>query len=171
MFIRQLKSSHLVLYNWSIQDSLVKFAITAGLRLLPTTFTLHIWNHENCSMYPSCRSHTESIAHLMNGCREFLNFYNRRHNRIADKIADEIKLHLPRYRVYSNKLAESLFPELQDQLSVLLHRKPDIVVMDRISRICFIVEIKVCFDLYFEYAYIEKNERYAPLLNILNEDG
>ena len=43
--------------------------------------------------------------------------------------------------------------------------------MDRISRICFIVEIKVCFDLYFEYAYLEKNERYAPLLNILNEDG
>ena len=107
----------------------------------------------------------------MNGCREFHNFCNRRHNRIADKIADEIKLHLPRYRVYSNKLAESLFPELQDSLSVLLHRKPDIVVMDRVSRICFIVEIKVCFDLYLEYAYLEKIERYKPLLNIHNENG
>ena len=101
---------------------------------------------------------------LMNGCREFHNFYNRKHNRIADKIADESKLHLPRYRVYSNKLAESLFPELQDSLSVLLHRKPDIVVMDRISRICFIAEIKVCFDLYFEYDYLEKIEREQMIL-------
>ena len=101
---------------------------------------------------------------LMNGCREFHNFYNRKHNRIADKIADESKLHLPRYRVYSNKLAESLFPELQDSLSVLLHRKPDIAVMDRISRICFIAEIKVCFDLYFEYDYLEKIEREQTIL-------
>ena len=38
----QLKSSHSVLYNWSIQDSLVKFAIKACLSLLPTNFTLHI---------------------------------------------------------------------------------------------------------------------------------
>ena len=89
-----LKSSHSVLYNWSIQDNLVKFAIKARLSLLLTKFTLHIWNHENCPMCPFCRSHIESIAHLMNACREFHNFYNRRHNGIADKIADEIKLHL-----------------------------------------------------------------------------
>ena len=107
----QLKSSHSVLYDWSIQDSLVKFAIKACLSLLPTNFMLHIWNGKNCPMCPFCRSHTESIAHLMNGCREFHNFYNRRHNCIADKIYDEIKLHLPQYRVYSNKLAKSLFPE------------------------------------------------------------
>ena len=132
---------------------------------------LHIWNHENCPMYLFCRSHTESIAHLMNGCREFHNFCNRRHNHIADKIANKIKLHIPRYRVYSNKLVESLFPELKDSLSVLLHQKPDIVAMHRISRICFIVEIKVCFDLYFKYAHLEKIEPYTPLLNILNENG
>ena len=57
------------------------------------------------------------------------------------------------------------------KIPVLLHRKPDIVVMDRVSRICFIVEIKVCFDLYFEYASLKKIERYTPLLNILNENG
>ena len=96
----QLKTSHSVLHNWSIQDSLVKSAIKARLSLLPTNFTLHIWNRENCPMCPFCRNHTESTAHLMNGCREFHNFYNRRHNRIADKIADEIKLHLPRYSMF-----------------------------------------------------------------------
>ena len=36
--------------------------------------------------------------------------------------------------------------------------------MDRISRICFIAEIKVCFDLYFEYDYLEKIEREQMIL-------
>ena len=54
------------------------------------------------------------------------------------------------------------------KIPVLLHRKPDIVVMDRVSRICFIVEIKVCFD--FEYASLKKIELYTLLLNILNEN-
>ena len=58
----QLKSSHSVLCNWSIQDSLVKFAIKACLSLLPTNFMLHNQNHENCPICPFCRSHTESIA-------------------------------------------------------------------------------------------------------------
>ena len=74
-----LKSSHSVLYNWSIHSSLVKFVIKARLSLLPTNFTLHIWNRENYLLCPFCRSHTKSIAHLMNDCREFHNFYNRRH--------------------------------------------------------------------------------------------
>ena len=43
--------------------------------------------------------------------------------------------------------------------------------MKRVSRICFIVEIKVYFGLYFEYAYLKKIERHTPLLNILNENG
>ena len=47
------------------------------------------------------------------------------------------------------------------KIPVLLHRKPDIVVMDRVSRICFIVEIKVCFD--FEYASLKKVERYTVI--------
>ena len=91
----RLKSSHSVLYNWSIHSSLVKFVIKARLSLLPTNFRLHIWNRKNCPVCPFCRSYTESRAHLMNGCREFHTFYNRRHNCIADKITDEIKLHLP----------------------------------------------------------------------------
>ena len=43
--------------------------------------------------------------------------------------------------------------------------------MERVSRIYFVVEIKVCFGLYFEYAYLKKIEHYTPLLNILNENG
>ena len=85
-----LKSSHSICYNWKIDDLLMKFSIKARLSLLPTNFTLHIWNREHDPLCPFCRNHTESMAHLMNGCHEFRNFYSRRHNRIADKVEDVI---------------------------------------------------------------------------------
>ena len=53
-----------------------------------------------------------------------------------------LNLHHYCYYYYSNELAESLFPELQESLSVLLYRKPDIVVLDRISRICLLLKLK-----------------------------
>ena len=72
----QLKASHSLFYNWGISDQLVMFGIKARLSLLPTNFTTYIWNHANNPTCPFCRRHTESIAHLMNGCYEFRNFYS-----------------------------------------------------------------------------------------------
>ena len=47
-----LKSSHSIFYNWKIDDLLVKFSIKARLSLLPTNFTLHIWNREHDPLCP-----------------------------------------------------------------------------------------------------------------------
>ena len=82
----QLKSSPSIFYKWKESDLLIKFVVKAHLSLLPTKFTKYIGNHENGPSCPFCHQHTESIAHLMNGCKEFHNFYSRRHNRIADKL-------------------------------------------------------------------------------------
>ena len=79
----------------------------------------------------------------MHECREFHNCYNRRHNRIADKIADEIKQSCPRSRVYSNKMLETVFPEFHDQLVLFPHRKPDILVIDPVLKSCNVVEVTV----------------------------
>ena len=38
----QLKLSHSFLYNWSLDDNLVKFAIKARLNILPANFTLYL---------------------------------------------------------------------------------------------------------------------------------
>ena len=141
----------------------------ARLNLHPTNFTIHLWNREHDPLWPFCRQHTESMAHLLNGCREFHNYYNRRHNRIADKIADEIKQSCPRSRVYSNKMLETVFPEFHDQLVLFPQRKPDILVIDPLLKSCIVVEVTVCFDLYFGYAFDGKCERYEPLCNFLRE--
>ena len=78
----QIKSSHSIFYNWKVDDVLVKFVIKARLSLLPTSFTKYIWNRENNPICPLCFRKTESIAHVMNSCKEFQNFYSRRHDEL-----------------------------------------------------------------------------------------
>ena len=140
------------------------------LSLLPTNFTTHIWNRTNDPRCPLCFGDTESIAHLFN--REFHNFYSRRHDRIVGKLFDEIKLILcSRKKVYTNKLLETLLPEYREELTLLQHRKPDIVIIDEISRDIIIAEVTVCFDLYFEYSFPAKCDRYQDLCDALREKG
>ena len=167
----QLKASHSLFYNWGISDQLVMLVIKARLSLLPTNFTTYIWNRANSPTCPFCRRHTESIAHLMNGCYEFRNFYSRRHNRIAERIAQEIRSSSRiRWRIYEDKLFETILPEYDDVKSIQ-HRKVDIVVIEPLSKRCVFVEISVCFDLYLDISYTAKGERYGPLINFLSDKG
>ena len=167
----QLKASHSFMYNHNISDTLVKFTLKARLSLLPTNFTLHLWDRDKCPLCPFCQRKTESIAHLFNGCQQFHNFYSRRHNRIAEKIEGIICEFHRRERVYANRLMETIMPDLQQQLSTVVHRKPDIVIFDAIARTCIIIEITICFDMYFEYAFTAKNNRYKQLCDVLQANG
>ena len=89
--------------------ALVIFAIKVRLSILPTNFTLHLWNRDHNSECPFCHRHTESVAHLLNHCNEFKNFYSRPHDRIVNKIAESIKENKPRARILSYLLAETIF--------------------------------------------------------------
>ena len=53
----------------------------------------------------------------------------------------------------------------------IVHRKPDIVILDRIQRQCTIVEVTVCYDIYLENAYQEKVRRYEELCDYLESNG
>ena len=101
---------------------------------------------------------------------EFKNFYSRRHDRIVNKIADFMKENRPRARISSNLLAETIFPEFEEEIKQIVHRKPDIVILNRIHRQCTIVEITVCYDLYLENAYQEKVRRYRELCDYLERN-
>ena len=140
----QLKSSHSIFYNWKVSDLLVKFAIKARLSLLPTNFTKLVWNRDNDPSCPFCHQHTESVAHLMNKCKEFHIFYSRRHNRIADKIFEVISGRISGFQFHVNKLAESIITEYGDELQRITHRKPHIIFIDNLLRKCIILEVTVC---------------------------
>ena len=88
-----------------------------------------------------------------------------------NKIAEFIKVNNPRARISSNLLAETIFPEFEEGIKQIVHRKPDIVILDRIQRRCTTVEITVCYDLYLEIAYQEKVRRYKELCDCLERNG
>ena len=53
----------------------------------------------------------------------------------------------------------------------ITHRKPDIIIIDNQSRKCIILEVTVCYDLYFEQALNTKEKRYQPLCSLLQSLG
>ena len=166
------KISHSILYNWKLNDQLLIFCVKARLNILPTNFTTYIWNRDNDPRCPFCKHCTESMAHLLNGCQTgFKNFYSKRHDRIVDYIFEKIKKIDRRYKAYKNKLFETFLPNLVESLLHIQHRKPDITLIDPVNKICNILEITVCYDLYFDYAYETKINRYNELVTTLNQNG
>ena len=84
---------------------------------------------------------------------------------------DQIKSVDRRYRTYNNKNIETILPVNRDILLLCNCRRPDIIRFDPINRNIEIIEITICYDLYFEQARISKNEKYIPLVNALESLG
>ena len=93
-----LSSSHLV--NFHLSDSLVKFVLKARPQLLECNSLLHTY-------YPgthakSCwRSgfYADTVSHALNGCRESKNSIQKRHNRLASIVVQNVRGRLPRVMI------------------------------------------------------------------------
>ena len=164
------KNSHCIYYNWKLSDELIIFLVKARLNILPTNFTLHIWDRQKDPICPLCRHPSESIAHLLNSCRRFQNFRSRRHDRLVSKLCEFIKSGQHDCEVHENKMATTIFPALREELQTITHRKPDIIYIDQ-NRNCTIVEVTVCYDLYMSFAYEAKVRIYTPLITLLRQRG
>ena len=88
------KISNTIHYNWKLNDELLTFFVKARLNILPTNFTLYIWNRVNdpkCQFWNHC---AESMAQLLNGCHaEFGNFYSKRHNKIVNYLFWSVEIY------------------------------------------------------------------------------
>ena len=166
------KISNCIYYNWKVDDSLIIFCLKARLNILPTNFTKHIWNRENIARCPFCNHVTESVAHLLNGCQNtFKNFYSRRHDRIVNKLFEEIKNIDKNFELHNNKCVDTILPEFRRDILQLTHRKPDLFYLCKKTRECTIIEITVCYDLYLTLGFNEKTDRCTPLKRLLQTKG
>ena len=163
------KLSNTFLYNWNIDDNLMKFCVKARLNIIPTNFNIYIWNREHDPKCPFCRHPTESTAHVLNGCRTFRNFYSARHNRVVDKLFSFTKSLKPTFSVYKDLLFENILPTID--FNNITHRKPDIVAINENYKTCIIIEVTICYDLYFTQAYEQKTAKYETLCECLRTNG
>ena len=142
------KTSNIIHYNSKLIDELLIFCVKTRLNILPTNFTLYIWNRDNDPKCRFCNQCTKSMVHLLNGCHaEFGNLYGKTHNRIESfwsvKIIDR------RYRNYKNKNIETIIPEHRKVLQLCNARNADIVRYDPVTKSIETVEITICYELYF----------------------
>ena len=105
------------------------------MSLFPTNFTLYLWDRQKTPRCSFGCLHTESMAHVLNGCiHHFKNYYSRRHDRIVEIISNFIKESIRRYRIHIDKHSTTVFPLLRDQLESIEHKKPDIHVVNHLEK-------------------------------------
>ena len=113
------KISHQIYYGWKLSDSLVKFTLRARMNQLPCNQVIHMWNKDHEKSCTLCNYRFESVAHLINSCRKFSDLYSRRHDRVVDAIHMRIEKLDPSWKIFANKMAETIFPELREELQSL----------------------------------------------------
>ena len=163
------KISNTILYNWNVDDNLMKFCVKARLNIIPTNFNIFIWNRLHDPRCSLCQHTTESTAHVLNGCHILKNFYSVRHNRIVDEISKFVKPLKKGSGLYKDQFINTVFPNID--FGEIIHRRPDIIITDFVKKKCVLIEITVCYDLYFDQAFAEKNRRYTPVCDILSANG
>ena len=60
---------------------------------------------------------------------------------------------------------------MKNEMKNLVHRRPDIFVIDELSKNCQIIEVTVWFDEYFDLAQEAKLARYDRLVECLKRNG
>ena len=158
------KLSNTILYNWNVDENLVKFFIKSRLNIIPTNFNIFIWNRTHNPKCYLCQHRTESTAHVLNGCSILRNFYSARHNRIVDYIFDFVKPLKKRFRSHKDQFIDNIIPSI-DFIN-LVHRRHDITIVDNINKSCIFVEVNICYDIYLNQASEEKIRRYTPLCDL-----
>ena len=138
---------------------------------IPCNQLIHMWNKDHDKRCSMCNERTESMAHLMNSCRNYKDLYSRRHDRVVEFLGQKIEKKNSTSTLFVNKMVETAFPHIKNALQQLNQRKPDILEIKVNGRECEIVEVTVCFDLYMDTSYQEKRNKYQPVINLLNRHG
>ena len=96
----------------------------------------------------------------MSSCRKFKDLYSGRHDRILSTVSEQIQNSNPASQLFVNKMAETVFLALRNEIEEISSRKPDIIEQKENEKECEIIEITVCFDMYMEQSYSGKAEKY-----------
>ena len=136
--------------NWA--DKLVIFWFKMRHNVTSCNYTLSLWYGSS----PTCALdgyRLESMAHLLNGCKEFKDVYSSRHDKIVSKL--EIELGPFWNEIHVNKCVSTSLPFVsQDDL---LSLKPDVVLLKDSN--CVIAEVSCPYDLYVKEVYDEKKKK------------
>ena len=96
---------------------------------------------------------------------------SRRHDRIVDAVYQTMRRCNETSNLFCSKMAETALPDLRTELQQTKNKKPDIIEIKSNNKVCKIIEVTVCFDLYMPESYRSKYSKYQQLKEILQQNG
>ena len=99
---------------------------------------------------------------------EFRNIYVDRHDRIVEHIRNEIMKQHPHVTVFSDQPITGDLLDSRTNFQFIHHRKPDLLICDRLTMKSFIVEVSCPFDAFVNTCYTTKFNIYQPLNELIN---
>ena len=120
---------------------------------LPRNQLINMWNKEHEKRCTLCNHNIESVAHFMSSCRKFKDLYSRRHYCIVNTVSEKIQRSNRTSHLFVNKMAETVFLALRNEIEEISSRKPDLIELKRNKQVYEVIDITVCFDTYIEQSY------------------
>ena len=163
------KFSSTFLNNHKLSDDIRSFVCRGRLQILQCNSILHLYYNadRSCNL---CNHPSETVSHILNGCKQLKDMYTKRHNRLVDLIYEKIPSQHNMSIIKDKTLTPSDFNDSSESF-ITTHRRPDITVIDTETRQVFLVEIAVPFDTFIGETYQNKFEKYLPLSREINQFG
>ena len=117
-----------------------------------------------------CNHPSETVSHILNGCRKLKDMYTKRHNRIVDLVHEKIPSQ-QHVSIIKDKILKPTDFNDNSESFITTHRRPDITIINTETRQAFLVEIALPFDTFIGETYQTKFEKYLPLSREINQFG
>ena len=123
-----------------------------------------------------CGFFTETVSHILNGCRTMKTLYQKRHNRIVDMLFEKVRC-MKNVKENCEVLKDChVKPNMFDNETTTDNftttaTRPDIVIINKDEKTAFIIEISTPYDAFMDKCYNGKFNKYFPLSLEINTLG
>ena len=142
---------------------------------LPTNSNLFRWGKTSAANCLACGNSSQSLLHILNHCEKKLSMYTWRHDNVLYKLKEFLVARLPDVDVFVDIVTDGSRLFLDQKVNTIpvdilpTSFRPDITVIDRVSRTIDIIELTVPFEHNFVAAQERKSTKYGPLIAGLEE--
>jgi len=159
---------------FNLPKGLMSFILNSCLNTLPTMDNLKRWGKRLSHSCHHCGM-PEYLSHVLAGCKHFLHQgrYTFRHDSVLNIICetvDKLVTTSPRLEVLSdlnnNQQSATIPPDI-----LPTPQRPDLTIIDRISKSIIIVELTVPYETNIEAEHTYKSEKYQHLVTDLSSVG
>ena len=149
----------------TLPDIMYKFVLNAGLDTLPHRKNLRRWKKSDSDQCPLC-GETQSLLHVLNSCRVALSQrrYDNRHDTILTRIVAFIKNQQTDLHI----IADLPTVEYDRPDFLISDLRPDIVMWNEERKLCYLIELTVCYDTITDKAQERKALKYMELAEGIN---